>query len=139
MRLQHTIFGIIMTFTLTLFFSANSSSMDDPGFTITRMLMCEGIADREPVHITDAFSADMEKVYLPVNMEDLNRFLKNIPKNSPVKHSMTAYIQRFKNESRSPACAMATAEEMAEIRQEILTINSKKARLALLDLSNALE
>ena len=63
MRLQHTIFGIIMTFTLTLFFSANSSSMDDPGFTITRMLMCEGIADREPVHITDAFSADMEKVY----------------------------------------------------------------------------
>jgi hypothetical protein len=87
----------------------------------------------------DVLIADMEKVYQPVNMEDLNRFLKNIPKNSPINHSMTAYIQRFKNESRSPACAMATAEEMAEIRQEILTIKSKKARLALLDLSNALE
>ena len=63
MKSHHIILGIIITFTLMLFFSTTSSSMDDPGFTIARMVMCESIADKEPANTTDVFSADMEKVY----------------------------------------------------------------------------
>ena len=87
----------------------------------------------------DVLIADMEGVYQAVNLNELNRFLKNVPKDAPVAQSLTDYIEQFKNQPNGPALAMATAEKIAEIRREILTIKSRKARLALLDLSNALE
>lgn len=37
--------------------------MDDPGFVIKRMVVCEKIEDREPVMIGESFSATLEKVY----------------------------------------------------------------------------
>ena len=37
--------------------------MDDPGFIITRMVMSERIADKEPAAIADTFSADTENVF----------------------------------------------------------------------------
>ena len=63
MKLHHIIIGIITVLSLTLFFSSTSLSMDDPGFIINRMIMCEDIADKEPVNATGTFSADIEKVY----------------------------------------------------------------------------
>ena len=87
----------------------------------------------------DVLIADMEEVYKPVNLDELNQYLKKVPKDSPIRQSMTAFIQEFKNEPSSAAASMAAAEKLAEIRFEILTIKSKKARLELLDLSNALE
>ncbi len=87
----------------------------------------------------DVLIADMEEIYKPLNMTDLNLYLKTLPPDSPIRLSITAYIQRFKNENTGSTLARATAEKIVEIRQEILTIKSGKARLALLDLSNALE
>ena len=63
MKWQHIMLGIITTLSLTLFFSSTSSSMDDPGFIINRMVMCGGIADKEPVNVTDTFSTEMGIAY----------------------------------------------------------------------------
>ncbi|MCB0705127.1 MAG: phosphoenolpyruvate synthase [Saprospiraceae bacterium] len=81
---------------------------------------------------------DMLDVYQPVDLNSLNQYLKVLSKDIPITQSLTAYISDFENYA-GPARAMATAEKLAEIRQEINTIKSRKARLALIDLSNALE
>ena len=63
MKLRPAILGIIATLTLSLSFFSPASSMNDPGFIINRMVMCERIADKEPVAIADTFSANTEKVF----------------------------------------------------------------------------
>ena len=37
--------------------------MDDPGFTITRMVICQGVSDREPNGTANTFSVDAETVF----------------------------------------------------------------------------
>jgi hypothetical protein len=39
------------------------SAMDDPGFVISRMLMCETVSDNEPVHPSETFAIDIGTVY----------------------------------------------------------------------------
>jgi len=39
------------------------SAMDDPGFVISRMLMCKTVSDNEPVHPSETFSIDVGTVY----------------------------------------------------------------------------
>lgn len=85
----------------------------------------------------DELIADMEKVYQPIDLHSLNRFLKEVPKESPVHQSLTNYINNYPTAGMGRL--MATAENLAEIRKEIINIKSRKARLAMLDLSNALE
>ncbi len=87
----------------------------------------------------DQLIASMEEVYKPVDLNSLNQFLKNVPKESAIAKSLASYIEGFQSSNSGPARVMATAERMAEIRQEILNVKGKKARLALMDLSNALE
>lgn len=87
----------------------------------------------------DVLIADMQEVYQPVNLNALNRYLKLIPKDSPIAQSVAAYIQLYQNDRQSPARAMATAEKLVEIREALPTVKGGKARLAMLDLSNALE
>ena len=86
----------------------------------------------------DLLLADMEVVYQPLNLKTLNQYLQHVPKDSRIGQSLAIYIKDFEVVSGS-ARTMATAEKLAEIREEILSIKSRKARLALLDLSNALE
>jgi hypothetical protein len=63
MNLRPVILGFFVTLTLLLAFLSSASSMDDPGFIINRMVICEKVADKEPVAIADTFSANTEKVY----------------------------------------------------------------------------
>ena len=63
MNLRPAILGICAILALLLSFFSSASSMDDPGFIINRMVICERVADREPVAIADTFSANTEKVY----------------------------------------------------------------------------
>ncbi|MCB0641463.1 MAG: phosphoenolpyruvate synthase, partial [Phaeodactylibacter sp.] len=85
----------------------------------------------------DTLIADMQAVYAPVDLSELNRYLKNISKEAPIYTSLTNYINGYTKQE--PARVMATAEMLEEIRQSVPTVKGKKARLALLDLSNALE
>ena len=63
MKLRKTILGIILSIALSLSIYSLASSMDDPGFIIKRMVMCESVTDKEPVAVGETFSADAEKVY----------------------------------------------------------------------------
>lgn len=87
----------------------------------------------------DVLLADMEDVYQPADLTSLNVFLKEIPGSALIGKSLKEYVQLFQNEKNSIARTMATAEKLAEIRTALLTLESSKARLALMDISNALE
>ena len=63
MKSRPVVLGIMAAAIFLLTFHAPAASMDDPGFTIERMVMCAGIVDREPVAIADTFAADTEKVF----------------------------------------------------------------------------
>ena len=87
----------------------------------------------------DELIADMETVYQPVNLNTLNKYLKNIPKDSEIGQALAAYIATFAQPQATSARVMATAEILWKIRQQFLTVKSRKARLSMLDISNALE
>lgn len=82
---------------------------------------------------------DMRTVYLEVNLDQLTKFSKQIPSQNPIAESLNSYQLQFKEEAPTITRAMATAELLFEIRQEIANIEAPKARLALLDISNFLE
>jgi len=63
MNIRPAILGICAILALLLSFFSSASSMDDPGFIINRMVICERVTDREPVAIADTFSANTERVY----------------------------------------------------------------------------
>ena len=63
MKLSPITVAIAAAISLSLTFYSQASSMDDPGFVINRMVMCERISEREPVAVADTFSAETEKVF----------------------------------------------------------------------------
>jgi len=63
MKIRPVIFGMVATLILSLSFFSPASSMDEPGFTIKRMVICEKIVDHEPVAPGDTFSAATENIY----------------------------------------------------------------------------
>lgn len=87
----------------------------------------------------DQLLADMKEVYKPVDLKVLQQFMQSIPKDSPIGVSLSNYITTYAQPTEGPGRIMATAEQLAAIRSEILNVKSRKARLALLDISNALE
>jgi hypothetical protein len=62
MKLRPIIFYVLIALIIALVFVPPVYSMDDPGFTISRMVMSETISDREPNDITDIFSVKTESV-----------------------------------------------------------------------------
>ena len=71
MNLRPIIFKILMPLIVTMNFISPVSAMDDPGFTINRMIMCERISDREPINESVTFSADTESVYCFLEAKDI--------------------------------------------------------------------
>ncbi len=64
MKLRPIIFKILITLNaVALIFIPPVFSMDDPGFAVSRMVICERISDREPNGIADTFSVDTETVF----------------------------------------------------------------------------
>ena len=63
MKLHSVLILILISFTIQFIFFSPVLSMDDPGFTISRMVMCERISDREPIGITDTFSDKTEVAF----------------------------------------------------------------------------
>ena len=63
MKLISIIYTIFVTLAMSLIFFSPVFAMDEPGFTITRMVICQGVSDREPNGTADTFSVDAEKVF----------------------------------------------------------------------------
>lgn len=83
--------------------------------------------------------ADMEAIYQPIQLGTLSRFINQIPKDAPIRESLSQFTQTFDGTQHAGALAVASAEQLAAIRLALPEIKGKKARLALIDLSNALE
>lgn len=73
MKSQLAILKIFGALVLLLVAWSPAFSMDDPGFVISRMLMCETIADREPVHPSETFSADIDTVYCFLEAKEIEQ------------------------------------------------------------------
>jgi len=63
MKLRPVIPLILYAFAVQFVVFSPVLSMDDPGFAISRMVMCERISGREPYGITDSFSVKNEIVF----------------------------------------------------------------------------
>ena len=71
MKLISIIYAIFVTLAMSLIFYSPVFAMDDPGFSITRMVICQGVSDREPNGITDTFSVDAETVFSFLEAKDI--------------------------------------------------------------------
>lgn len=73
MKLRFAVIAVISALFLVPLFSSFAFSINDPGFSIKRMVMSESVVEREPVAINESFSAATEKVYCfleAVNIEE---------------------------------------------------------------------
>ncbi|MEC4675949.1 MAG: DUF2914 domain-containing protein [Nitrospirota bacterium] len=67
-----SVFMVITAASVTPPASAMQGDMEDnPGFTVSRMVIAEGIDDREPVGTAETFSSDTEKVYCFIEARDI--------------------------------------------------------------------
>ncbi len=83
--------------------------------------------------------SDMEIIYRPMQLYTLDKYVKRLSTKSDIRKSLDQYIYTFKNNDYSVEKVKAAAEKLFEIRKEIIEIKSRTARLALLDISIALE
>ena len=82
---------------------------------------------------------DMEVVYRPLDLEELNKkYVRQLPKGE-IKSTLETYVDNFKDKGFSLEKMKAIANILFDIRQDILKVRDSKDRLALLDISIALE
>ena len=84
-------------------------------------------------------TADMEYVYQPVLLTDLNALLKKIPTDNTLRSAITDYIKTYSGKKTDKTILQETGKYIWLIRQELAELKSAKARLAFLDLSIKLE
>ncbi len=65
--------GAVFLFIVLLMVSPSAFCMDEPGFTLSRMIVSENIVDREPVGAADKFSAATEQVYCFLEAKDIDQ------------------------------------------------------------------
>ena len=63
MKLQLTFLKTLGALLILFICLTPVSAMDDPGFEISRMLVCETVSDREPVLPSETFTVDVGTVY----------------------------------------------------------------------------
>ncbi len=81
---------------------------------------------------------DMRKFYAPVDINRLKAYLKQVPANAKIYKTLNDYLDAYKAEAM-PQNLQSTAEVILAIRKSITDVDSRRSRLALLDLSLALE
>jgi Pyruvate phosphate dikinase, AMP/ATP-binding domain len=83
--------------------------------------------------------ADMEVYYTPINIRSLDELLKKVASKSELRQSIQAYIENFEKADSESEKIKLTADALLLIRQQFLDNKDATSRLALLDLSNAME
>ena len=65
--------GVVITLFVSLSFPHPAFTMDDPGFTINRMVISKDVVNKEPVGIGDFFSAATDKLYCFLEAGNIER------------------------------------------------------------------
>lgn len=87
----------------------------------------------------DQLLSEMEAHYQPIDLKDLNKYILRLPKDASITEKLNEYVLNHSEHQNTIARIMATAEIIWEIRSNLLSVKSAKARLALLDISISLE
>jgi len=87
----------------------------------------------------DELIADLEIVYRPAELNSLEKYLKNLPNDSALKVSITAFIKKHLPGGPIKEKISDAIDLIWLIRKNLLSEKKTKARLALLDVSTKLE
>jgi len=87
----------------------------------------------------DELIADMEFVYKPMDLNSLEKYLKNISNESTLKDSISLFIKKYSQGGSIKEKISGAIDLIWHIRKNLLTEKKSKGRLALLDISIKLE
>lgn len=86
----------------------------------------------------DELISNMEEMYTPFDMAELEKYSRFLPKKSDIKNAIDNYAEEH-HDSPKHIRAMATCELLRDIRRYIYDTKWMVARVKMLDLSNQLE
>ncbi len=87
----------------------------------------------------DRLEGEMRAYYQPPNLAALNPMIGQLPPTATIRQHLEAFVSTFSSQSASPAALRETALLLEAIREQIRSIPGGEARLALMDISVALE
>lgn len=87
----------------------------------------------------DRLINDMEVVFAPVDLNTLQKHLRFLPRDAAVTTAINEFINDHPVNTPAPQRITSAAELLWQIRENIQSIERARARLALIDISNALE
>ena len=87
----------------------------------------------------DQLVSEMTAYFKPVDFADMQAMLADIPKSHPLHGSMAEFLDKYRTSEDHIEQAMATAETLWYLRQQIHSLPGASARLAAFHLSIALE
>jgi hypothetical protein len=82
---------------------------------------------------------DMKKLYKPVDLKSLTKYLDHIPEDAEIKKSISGFISDYGRDTSERNRIDALSSMIFELRKEILSVRSGRGRLAILDISIVLE
>jgi hypothetical protein len=87
----------------------------------------------------DELLRDMKKLYKPVDLGSLTKYLNHLPEGSEIKKSVAGFISEYGRDPSTGNRINALSRMIFELREGILSVRSPRARLAVLDISIVLE
>ncbi|KPL24512.1 MAG: hypothetical protein AMS23_05625, partial [Bacteroides sp. SM1_62] len=87
----------------------------------------------------DELIGDMKKLYKPVDLSSLTKYLNHLPEGSEIKKSVAGFISEYGRDPSTGNRINALSRMIFELREGILSVRSPEARLAVLDISIVLE
>ncbi|MCB9511294.1 MAG: phosphoenolpyruvate synthase [Deferribacteres bacterium] len=97
----------------------------------------------ETLKLVDQLIADLEVAFAPFDLTSLQAYLSALPPQAPLTMQLKTFIQLHASQWQNKGALQKRCSDIAAlllgIRQEILTLKSAKARLAIIDLSADLE
>jgi hypothetical protein len=87
----------------------------------------------------DELIDDMKTLYKPFDLSSLTKYLTHLPEDSEIKKSLSGFISDYGRDPSTGKRITALSRMIFELREEILSVRSARGRLAILDVSIALE
>ncbi|MCB0557801.1 MAG: phosphoenolpyruvate synthase [Lewinellaceae bacterium] len=87
----------------------------------------------------DALIREMEVAYEPVNLKSLNQHVQHLPKEAPLRGQLNDFIQEYPGLGAGAGRVAASSAVLWRIREQFQEVKGGRARMALTDISIALE
>ena len=88
---------------------------------------------------TDALIREMEVAFGPADLKSLSQQLQHLPKEAALRGQLNTFIQEYPQQASPAERIAASAAALWSIREQFQDVKSGRSRMALIDISNALE